>query len=136
MRKAAGLIVRYGDECLLCKRNPKNTLPGEWSIPAGKLEADEKPLDAVRREFFEETAKVIDTPLYFQGVMKRFDRTGKKQTGMMYVFATEVDKKIVPDLEKAKDGDEHTECGYFSLENLPSPMNKVFKKFVTSFLKS
>jgi len=72
----------------------------------------------------------------YQGVLKRFDRTGEKQTGMMYVFATEVDEPIIPNLSKAKDGDEHTECGYFNLENLPTPMNNPFKNFVTSFLNS
>jgi hypothetical protein len=55
---------------------------------------------------------------------------------MMYVFATEVDEPIIPNLSKAKDGDEHTECGYFNLENLPTPMNNPFKNFVTSFLNS
>jgi hypothetical protein len=31
----------------------------------------------------------------------------------------ETDERINPDLENAVDGDEHTECGYFDLENLP-----------------
>jgi 8-oxo-dGTP pyrophosphatase MutT (NUDIX family) len=136
MKKASGVIVKHGDKCLLCKRNSKNSLGGEWSIPAGKLEQGEEPVDAAHREFYEETHKRIKTPLFFQGVLKRFDRTGEKQTGMMYVFATEVDEPIIPNLSKAKDGDEHTECGYFNLENLPTPMNNPFKNFVTSFLNS
>ena len=37
----------------------------------------------------------------------------------MYVFLMETNKKIHPDLENAFDGDEHTESGYFDLENLP-----------------
>ena len=37
----------------------------------------------------------------------------------MYVFLLESDTKINPDLENAKDGEEHTECGYFTIENLP-----------------
>jgi hypothetical protein len=37
----------------------------------------------------------------------------------MYVFLMETDERINPDLENAKDGEEHTECGYFDLENLP-----------------
>ena len=35
------------------------------------------------------------------------------------VFLMETDEKINPDLENAKDGEEHTECGYFTIENLP-----------------
>jgi hypothetical protein len=39
--------------------------------------------------------------------------------GLMYVFLMETDERINPDLENAIDGDEHTHCGYFDLENLP-----------------
>jgi hypothetical protein len=31
----------------------------------------------------------------------------------------ETDEEIYPDLENANDGGEHTECGYFSLKELP-----------------
>ena len=37
----------------------------------------------------------------------------------MYVFLYEVNEKIYPDLLNAKDGEEHTECGYFDIQNLP-----------------
>jgi hypothetical protein len=37
----------------------------------------------------------------------------------MYVFLLESDERIIPDLENAEDGDEHTECGYFTVDNLP-----------------
>lgn len=35
---------------------------GAWSIPKGEVEANETPLDAARREFFEETGFEIDGP--------------------------------------------------------------------------
>jgi hypothetical protein len=31
----------------------------------------------------------------------------------------ETDEKINPDLENAVDGDEHSECSYFNINNLP-----------------
>ena len=37
----------------------------------------------------------------------------------MYVYLMEVDEKICPDLTKAKDGNEHSECDYFTLKNNP-----------------
>jgi hypothetical protein len=37
----------------------------------------------------------------------------------MYVFLYETNKKLVPDLNKAKDGEEHSELKYFTLQNLP-----------------
>ena len=42
-------------------------------------------------------------------------RTGK---GLVYVYLHETKKHIEPDLDNAKDGDEHTECGYFSLDEI------------------
>lgn len=135
MRKAAGILVVHGEKCLLCKRNTNGSLPGEWSIPAGKVEKDENPKDAAVREFFEETNVHINTPLYFNGVFKRYDREGQKPKGLMYVFATTASEVIRPDLDKAKDGEEHTECGYFSFDELPEPMNKPFKKFISTILK-
>lgn len=135
MRKAAGILVLHGEKCLLCKRNTEGSLPGEWSIPAGKVEKNENPKDAAVREFFEETNVHINTPLDFKGVFKRFDREGIKQKGIMYVFHTKAPEPIRPDLENAKDGNEHTECGYFSIDDLPQPMNKPFKEFISTFLK-
>jgi 8-oxo-dGTP pyrophosphatase MutT (NUDIX family) len=42
MRKYVGILVKHKEEFLLCKRSPKTkSLPGMWSIPAGKLEVYE-----------------------------------------------------------------------------------------------
>ena len=54
-RKSAGVILKYGDEVLLCKRGPKETLPNIWSIPGGGIENGESPGQAAIREFKEET---------------------------------------------------------------------------------
>jgi len=54
----------------------------------------------------------------------------------MYVFMMETDEKINPDLENAKDGEEHTECGYFDLENLPfDKKDDQLGKLITRILK-
>jgi ADP-ribose pyrophosphatase YjhB (NUDIX family) len=61
IKRYAGIIVKYKDEVLLCKRNADNDLPGVWSIPAGRLEDDENPTLGAKREFHEETnVKVKD----------------------------------------------------------------------------
>ena len=54
-RKSAGVIIKHGDEVLLCKRSPEETLPNIWSIPAGGIESGESPGQAAIREVFEET---------------------------------------------------------------------------------
>ena len=115
----AGVIVKFGDEVLLGKRNTHKTLPGEWSIPGGHLHEGEAPIDAAEREFHEETNLTIDGKLKLVGFINRHNRTGEKTKGLMYVFLYESDTKWIPNLEKAKDGEEHSRIDYFNLENLP-----------------
>ena len=35
--------------------------------------------------------------------------------------------EVLPNLEKAKDGHEHTKCGYFSKDELPQTTDKLKK---------
>jgi ADP-ribose pyrophosphatase YjhB (NUDIX family) len=136
MKKYAGVIVRKEDKCLFCKRNTDmSKFAGEWSIPGGSVEKGEGIPQAAQREFYEETNVELDTPIYFLGVIKRMNREGTKQKGMMYVFGTDVEDEINPDLENAIDGEEHTECGYFSMNDLPQPMNETLQEFVLNFMK-
>lgn len=119
VKRYTGVLVKVGNEVLLCKRNNKGSLPGVWSIPAGKIDGEESPSAAAKREFFEETNNDINGSLKLIGFVNRSSRDGSEYRGLMYVFLYEPQDKVIPDLENAKDGDEHTECGYFTLENLP-----------------
>ena len=122
-KRYGGIIVKKDNEVLLCKRNNFGSLPGIWSIPAGKLNRNENPSVGAKREFFEETNIKVDGKINLCGFINRKTRDGKINKGLMYVFLYEVDEKIYPDLENAKDGQEHTECGYFSIDNLPMDSN-------------
>lgn len=119
LKRYVGVLVKHNDEVLLCKRNSEGSLPGVWSIPAGKLDGSESPLNGALREFHEETNLKLDNKLNLVGFVTRTNRDGSKHKGLMYVFMVETDERINPDLENALDGDEHTECGYFTLDNLP-----------------
>jgi ADP-ribose pyrophosphatase YjhB (NUDIX family) len=119
VKRYSGVIVKCGDEVLLCKRNATGSLPGQWSIPCGHLEEGEHPIDGIKREFKEETNYTLDNDLKLVGFVKRYNRDGTQVKGLMYVFMMETDEPINPNLENAKDGEEHTECGYFNLKNLP-----------------
>ena len=134
MKKAAGILITSNGKCLLCKRNTEGSLPGEWSIPAGKIEKGEKEIDAALREFYEETGIEIDSPLSFIGVMRRYNREGVKPKGLFYVFMTRSNEEILPDLVNAIDGQEHTECGYFGKNELPLPMGKNFRSLISKYL--
>jgi ADP-ribose pyrophosphatase YjhB (NUDIX family) len=119
VKRYSGVIVKFGDEVLLCKRNANKSLPGQWSIPCGHLEKGEHPMDGVKREFKEETNYTLDNNLKLVGFVKRYNREGSEVKGLMYVFMMETDEPINPDLENAKDGDEHSTCSYFNINNLP-----------------
>lgn len=131
MKKAAGILVVNKGKCLLCKRNTEGSLPGEWSIPAGKIEPREGPISAALREFYEETALDIEGQLDFIGVVKRYNREGTKPKGVLYIFKNNSEKKLIPDLNSAIDGNEHTECGYFGKNELPLPMGEPFRSLIS-----
>lgn len=130
-----GLIVKSNDKVLLCKRNNEGSMPGEWSVPGGKLEKNETPIDGVAREYYEETNNKVTSPLHLCGALKRNTRDGKTVKGTMLTFFTEVDEEILPDLENAMDGSEHTECGYFSYDEIPSPIQPDLKDLIKKILK-
>jgi ADP-ribose pyrophosphatase YjhB (NUDIX family) len=135
IKRYGGIIIRCEDEVLLCKRNNKDTLPGVWSIPAGKLLKNENPDEGSKREFFEETNIEIKKKIDLVGFINRKTRDGKSNKGLMYVFLCDVDEKIYPDLENAKDGSEHTESGFFNEKNLPMDKNDQLYILLKNILK-
>ncbi len=50
---ACAVIVRNG-KFLICKRSERMELPLKWEFPGGKIEKNEKPIQAVIREMKEE----------------------------------------------------------------------------------
>jgi ADP-ribose pyrophosphatase YjhB (NUDIX family) len=118
-KRYVGVVVKLKNKVLLCKRNSQGSFPGMWSIPGGKLEENETTQEGARREFFEETnININNIELTFVGLIPRHTRDGNKIKGLMYVYLLEVEFPIYPDLLNAIDGEEHTECGYFSIEEI------------------
>ena len=135
MKRYAGIIVRCNNKVLLCRRSSDSSLPGHWSCPAGTLEEGENPMECAVREFMEETDLPVLKEPTFCGIIKRTNRDGTKVKGGLYCYLYDVDEEIYPDLDSAKDGDEHTECGYFGKDELPSPMTEQFDKLLKIILK-
>ena len=135
-KRYVGVLVKVGDKCLLCKRNKKGSFPGMWSVPAGKIEDSEGTRSAAVREFKEETDLDINPDLLkFNGILPRQTRDGKHFKGLMFLYTYSTDEVLTPDLENAKDGEEHTECRYFTkdgLENIETgeKMKKMLQKLM------
>lgn len=135
INRYSGVLIKHDDKVLLCKRNNKGSLPGAWSIPAGKIEGIETPKQGAVREFYEETNIELSDKIKLIGFINRTNRSGEKNKGLMYVFLSEVGEEVYPDLENAKDGEEHTECGYFSLEKIPiEDKNDQLSKIIKNIL--
>jgi len=135
-KRYSGIIVKNNDKVLLCKRASDKSLPNTWSIPSGHIEDGESPGQAAIREFFEETNIEIPTDIELVGFLNKYKKDGETKKGMMYVFFKETKEQVNPDLEKAPDGHEHTECGFFTKENLPNEKgNEDLMKIIKNILK-
>lgn len=55
-----GVIVEFQNKILLLKRHPEKSHGLHWNLPAGKLEKFETPLEAAKRELFEESGILIE----------------------------------------------------------------------------
>lgn len=118
-KRYSGIIIKNKDKVLLCKRSPDESMPNVWSIPSGMIEGDETPVQAALREFNEETNIVLPNKLKLVGFINKYDKDQTTKRGLIYVYLHETKEEIIPDLKKAKDGHEHSECGQFTLKNLP-----------------
>lgn len=136
-KRSSGVLVKKGNQVLLCKRAPNQNFERKWSIPMGGIEGDETPINAAHREFFEETNLKIDDDLKLVGFINKYTKESKTKRGIVYVYLLESeDDEFLPDLENAKDGHEHTECKYFDKNKMPlDEKNEDLIKIIEKILK-
>lgn len=131
----SGVILKYKDKCLLCKRNGEDSHPNQWFIPTGKIERGETPREAAVRELYEETDfELSENDIDFIGTIPVIENGDKSDKDFIYVFMSELSDEILPDLDSAKDGHEHTKCGYFTFKEtkklgLESNLQTILKKY-------
>jgi ADP-ribose pyrophosphatase YjhB (NUDIX family) len=132
----SGILVKYKNRGLFCKRSKENTLPNEWSIPSGQVENNETPKQAAVRELYEETSiRIKEKDIEFVDILNLYNTTKTNKRGLMYIFLYESNKIILPNLDLAKDGFEHEECQYLDVEDVPftkktEEMKKIVKKYL------
>jgi len=54
IKVVAGIIIDNNDKVLIARRGSKESFAGGWEFPGGKIEADETPQEALKRELKEE----------------------------------------------------------------------------------
>lgn len=135
-QRYAGVILKKNNKVLLCKRSPEKSLPNTWSIPSGHLEDGESPGQGALREFYEETNIELDTDISLVGFLNKMRKDGITKKGMVYVFTKETNEDLEPNLQDAVDGYEHTECKFFSKDDLPEQEgNEDLIKIIKKILK-
>jgi len=134
-KRYAGIIIKNGDEVLMCQRNYDGDMPGQWSVPCGHLHDNENAMVGAKREFFEETDYKINGGVKLVGFMNGKTKGKNDSEGLFYVFLYETDEKVIPDLENAQDGHEHIDWGYFNLNNLPIGKNTQLHGIIEKILK-
>jgi predicted NUDIX family NTP pyrophosphohydrolase len=110
---------------------------GAWTLPKGTIETDEAPLEAARREFFEEIGMKPDGPFFPLGTVTQ--KAGK----VVHAWACEGDfdprdlssnvMKVIwpPNSGKWLTVPEVDECGWFDLETAAVKINSAQAEFLT-----
>lgn len=114
---AAGiLLVEPEGRCLLLLRSDDGT----WALPGGHVEeGDETPLLAALRELGEETGYEGDVEVERATLDARRARSGF----VYWTFGGHVTERFSPLLNA-----EHTDFGWFSTSDLPSPLHPGVKR--------
>lgn len=124
MAEVSGVMVINNGKCLLCKRSKDSDYPNKWAIPMGHSEEGETSLETARREFKEEMGVDIVGDLEMIG-----------ELDYVNVFKIVKGKKIVPDLDNARDGYEHSQCIYAGKEIIKNlNMENNLKNLILNFL--
>ena len=123
--KVAGVLLLFKDEVLLLKRGIKGgELEGYWSVPCGMVEENETAWSAASRELYEET--LIRTK-YDLSFINKFKITKNRE---FYCYLYSISERIRPNIIFAQDGHEHNDWDYFSIDNLPEPIDPDLKKTI------
>ena len=105
---SAGILYYCYDEALLCLGENS----GIWNVPKGHIQIGEDPLDGSVREFTEETQIV------WNGIPELVNTYKKDNGGEFYLYVLKGTTKFIPRINH-----EHTDWGYFDVNDLPSPVD-------------
>lgn len=125
-KEYAGVLIQVSKKFLLCKRAPSaGKYPNIWSIPSGHVDPGERPKPAAIRELEEETQiKIKDCTL--ATIAKDVGRKNG-EGGIMFIYHKILKEEIEPVIDQ-----EHSDWGYFTKDNLPSPMWDAISNLIIS----
>jgi len=110
-----GVLYYWYDKVLLCLGQHS----GEWNVPKGHIMIGENSLEGSVREFTEETQ------ISLNGIPELANIYTKEDSGKFYLYVLKGKSKFVPRIDH-----EHTDWGYFDINNLPDPINDWVKETI------
>lgn len=109
--EVAACYLEIDGKLLLVQRSAHKSEPGTWSVPAGKIEANESPEQGALRELFEETGIALNSMEHF---------------GTLYIRKPDIDyvyhqyKKQLDEAPQVFLSDEHQAYQWAIIETIPS----------------
>jgi 8-oxo-dGTP diphosphatase len=126
----SGVMIKCKKKVLLCKRRsdiPETALPEYWSVPCGYVEENEDIKSAAIRETLEETQIELDVAsVRFLSAYPAHDGRG-----VFYDYICEIEEEAEPIIDE-----EHSEWGYFSKDEIPTPITEEMRNDVIQVLTS
>jgi len=123
-------IVRYKGKILMLKRYMgAKYYPGSWEVPGGKLEPDEDPRVAVKRELEEETGLRFDQTIKFIRQLPSWYGMIKDIKSFSYVWLMEANT------DKVEISEEHTEYAWKTPEEIKKMDIVVFAEVLFKYFE-
>lgn len=112
LKVAVGALITNGSDHVLLVRRAVRPEKGKWALPAGYMEYEEEPIQALKREVAEETGLDVD-PLR---VLDVFPLHNPYARGVVIVYEARV-RGPVPDVVNPED--DVDEARWFAREEIP-----------------
>jgi 8-oxo-dGTP diphosphatase len=105
-RVVAALIAKDG-KVLVCQRTRHQTMPLKWEFPGGKIEANEQPRDALRRELDEELGILATVGDEVARIQHEYPNGAMVELRFFVVreYQREIENRIFRDMQWAAPGD-------------------------------
>lgn len=129
-------LVFRGDEILLLRRriDPPKIGKGKWDLPGGHIKKNEKPINGLKREIFEETGSSVSNVVYIKTLQMTNNVTGQVEPIRLYKCKIDVPTNVKINAQGPKEHSQYKWVKYHH-ELSSMGMRKPVRNFVKKYLK-
>ena len=134
--EVAACYLEMDGKILLLERRKTKSEPGKWGVPAGKLEQNETPAEAAKRELFEETGIDIEIvhltyipTLYIQKLGYNF---------IFHPFKVDLPLHQIPEVQLSSEHENYKWATPEDMKNMPLIAGawEAFQRYKAAFQKN